>query len=108
MHQVQVDVVDTEILEGRGNTVLYTVMPGVVQLGGDPNLVARHSRVPDACADFRLVAVGQSRVDVAVALQQGILDGFANLIGPRLPSAQANGGDLVPGVQSVGLPARQC
>jgi hypothetical protein len=34
-----------------------------------------------------LVAVGESSVDVAVALQQGVLDGLAHFIGLGLPGA---------------------
>jgi hypothetical protein len=51
-----------------------------------------------------LVAVGESSVDVAVALQQGVLDGLAHFIGLGLPGAQTDGGDLVAGVEGVGLP----
>lgn len=102
--QVQIDVVDAQVLEGGVDSVLYTVVPGVVQLGGDPDLVAWHTRVLDAGADLGLVAVGQGRVDVSVALEQGILDSLADLIGLGLPGAEANGGDLVTGVEGVGLP----
>jgi hypothetical protein len=52
------------------------------------------------------VAVGESCVDVAVARQQGVLDGLAHFIGLGLPGAQANGGDLVARVEGVGLPMR--
>lgn len=35
------------------------MVPGVVQLGGDPDLLAWDTRVPNALADLRLVPVGQ-------------------------------------------------
>lgn len=41
---------------------------------------------------------------MTVAPQQRILDGFANLIGPGLPGAEANGRDLVAGVKGEGFP----
>ena len=106
VNQVQVDVVDIEVLQGGGNAVLHTVVPGVVQLGSDPDLVTGNAGVLDTLADLVLVTVGEGSVDVAVALQQGILDGLADFIGLGLPSTQANGGDLVAGVESVGLPMR--
>lgn len=68
MHQVQIDIVHAQILERRLNALLYLVVPGVVQLGGEPDLVAGHTGIADACANLGLVAVGQSRVNVAVAL----------------------------------------
>lgn len=69
VHQVQVDVVDAQVFEGGVDAVLDAVVPGVVQLGGDPDLVAWDAGVLDAGADLGLVAVGQGCVDVAVALQ---------------------------------------
>lgn len=102
--QVQVDVVNTEVLQGGVNALLHAVVPGVVQLGGDPDLLTGNAGVLDTLADLVLVAVGEGSVDVAVALQQGDLDGLADLIGLGLPSTQANGGDLVAGVESIGLP----
>lgn len=43
---------------------------------------------------------------MAVTLQQGILDSDANLIRLGLPSSKTDGGDLVTGVEGVGLPRR--
>lgn len=82
------------------------MVPGVVQFGGDPDLVAWHARVLDTGTNLGLVAVGQGGVDVTVACQQGVLHSLADLIGLGLPGAQANGGDLVPGVEGVSLPIK--
>jgi hypothetical protein len=41
MHQVEVNIVDAEVLEGGLNAVLDTVVPGVVELGGDPDFATR-------------------------------------------------------------------
>lgn len=103
MDKVQVDVVDTKILEGGFNTLLHTVVPGVVKLGGEPDLLAGHARVLDTGTDLSLVAVSKGSVNVTVALQQGVLDGNPDLIGLGLPSTQTNGGDLITGVKGVGL-----
>lgn len=104
MHQIQINVVDAQALQRRVNAFLDLVVPGVVELGGDPDLLAGHARVADAITNLSLVAVGKGSVDVTVALQKGVLDSLADLIGLRLPGAQTDGGDLVAGVESVGLP----
>lgn len=105
--QVEIDVVDIQVLQRGGKAILHAVVPGVVQLGGDPDLVAGNAGVLDALADLMFVAIGESSVDVAVALQQGVLDGLAHFIGLGLPGAQADGGDLVARVEGVGLPMRR-
>lgn len=104
MHQVQVDVVHTQILEGRGNAIFDPVVPRVIELSGDPDLVAGNTGIANARTNLGLVAIGQGCVDVTVALQQGVLDRLADLIGLGLPGSQADGGDLVTGVEGVGLP----
>lgn len=104
VHQVQVNVIDAQILQGRGNTRLHTVVPGVVELGGDPDLLAGDTGVLDTGTNLSLVAVGKGGVNVTVALQQGIPNSHADLIGLGLPSSQANGGDLVTSVEGVSLP----
>lgn len=101
--QVEVNVVDAQVLQRGGNSLLDAVVPGVVQLGGEPDLLAGHAGVPNTSANLSLVAVGQRGVDVAVALQQGVLDSLTDLIGLGLPGSQTDGGDLVAGVESVGL-----
>ena len=106
VHQVQVNVVDAQILQGGGNTLLHTVVPGVVELGGDPDLLAGNTGVLDTGTDLGLVAVGKSSVNVTITLQQGVLDSHADLIGLGLPSSQANGRDLVTSVEGVSLPVK--
>lgn len=68
MHQVQIDIVNTQILERGGNALLNLVVPGVVELGGEPDLVAGHAGVANASTDLGFVAVGQGCVNVTVAL----------------------------------------
>lgn len=106
MNKVQVDVVNTEVLEGGVNTLLHTVVPGVVELSGEPDLLAGHARVLNTGTNLSLVAVSKGSVDVTVTLQQGILDSDPDLIGLGLPGTQANGGDLVTGVKGVSLPLK--
>lgn len=103
VNQVQVDIVGAElgqrVVERRGDALVVDVE----ELGGQPDLVARHARVLDARADLGLVAVGGRRVDVAVAGLEGGLDGGGDLVGLGLPGAEANGGDLVARVEGKGL-----
>lgn len=124
--EVEVDIVRAETLEGGINTLLHTVVPGVVELGGDPDLATRHTGVSDSGTNFGLVTIGKGtrvsvstdsvpvcvhhengdlRVNVTVTLQKGVLDGLADLIGLGLPGTKTDSGNLVPGVESVDLPA---
>lgn len=63
MHQVEVDIVYTQGLERGVDSLLDAAMPGVVELGGDPDLLARNPRVPNTLAYLRLVAICKSTVD---------------------------------------------
>ena len=38
MHEVEVDIVGLEVLQGRSNAFRDFLVPWVVQLGGDPDL----------------------------------------------------------------------
>ena len=104
------------------------MVPGVVELGGNPDLLTRNTRVTDTLTNLGLVAVCQStitlsihipripstfkiymcnsRVDVAVATQESVLNGLADLIGLGLPGTQTNGRDFGARVEGVGLPIR--
>ena len=69
-------------------------MPGVVKLGGDPDLLSRDAGVLDTLANLGLVAVCEGSVDVAVASEEGSLDGLTNLVGLGLPGTETNSGNL--------------
>lgn len=94
MHQVQIDVVGLEVLERRGNALLDALVPGVVKLGGNPDVLAGNAGVLDTKTDLVLVAVGKSSVNVTVAGEESSLDGLANLVGLGLPGTETDGGDL--------------
>jgi hypothetical protein len=104
VHQVEVDVIGLEVLEGGINSLSDALVPGVVQLGGEPDLFAGHTGVLDTGTDLGLVAVSQSSVNVAVTGEKGVPHGHADLIGLGLPCSQTDGGDLGAGVEGVGLP----
>jgi len=83
-------------------------VPRVVQLGRQPDLVARHPRRPDALADLLLIAVGEGRVNVSVARPQRRRDRLLYLARLRFPCAQADGRDLVARVELVCLAGGVC
>ena len=102
-HEVEIYVVGSQVFETALDTILHAVMPGVVQLRREPDLGARDAGFSDALADFFLVAVCESGVDVAVTLGQCPLDGVGDFIGFGLPCPETDGGDLVAGVKEEGL-----
>lgn len=111
VNKVEVDVVGAEVLEGRGDALFHTLVPGVVKLSGDPDLLSGDARVLDTLADLVLVAVGEGSVDVAVSSEEGSLDGIADLVGLGLPGTQTNSGHLSTlqeGQSSVSLGAAFC
>ncbi|KAH0238702.1 Aldo/keto reductase, partial [Aureobasidium melanogenum] len=63
---VGIDVVGLEVLERRGNALLDALVPGVVKLGGNPDVLAGNAGVLDTKTDLVLVAVGKSSVNVTV------------------------------------------
>ena len=81
MHEVKVDVVGLEVLERGGDALFDALVPWVVKLGGDPDLLTGDTRVLDTETNLSLVAVGESSVDVTVTSEESGLDGFANLVG---------------------------
>ena len=107
MHQVEIHVISVKILERGVNALSHTVVPGVVQFGGEPDLVAGHARVLDTRTNFGLVAISQSSVNVAVTGEKSVLDGLTDLIWLGLPCSQTDGGNLGASIESVGLPVRR-
>jgi hypothetical protein len=93
MHQIQVDIVDTKRFQRAVNPLLHALVPRVVELGRQPDLLAGDAAVLDAAPDLSLVAVGQRRVNMAVAGAQGDLDRLLDLVGGGLPGPEPDGGD---------------
>lgn len=60
MHEVEVDIINTQRGQRGVDAVLDTVVPCVVQLGGDPNLFTRDARVFDSVSDFLFVRIRES------------------------------------------------
>lgn len=79
MHQVQVNVVGTEVLEGSLQSRLYIVrvMRVVPELGREEDLVARDTGLLNCITYRRFSAVDACRVDVAVTGLKSMGDGSA-------------------------------
>lgn len=75
VNQVQVDIMKSKIVQARLQALADMLVPVVAQLGRHPDVLAGDARGTDPDADFSLVAVGEGRVDVAVARSEGCLDG---------------------------------
>jgi len=81
VHEVQINVVDTQRLQRGVNTLVDPLVPWVVELGGDPDLLSRNPRVLDPLADLSLISIGKSCVDVSVSLPERVLYGLRDFVG---------------------------
>lgn len=66
VHQVEIDIVQAKALKGRINALRNTVVPGVIQLGGNPDLIAGDARISDTGTDLSFVAVCKSTKSASV------------------------------------------
>lgn len=113
MHEVKVDIVETEVSQTLLEAFLDTTVVGGPQLGGDEEVLARdNARVNgllDSLADLVLVLVAQSSVNVTVAGLDGVGHGARNLSGLGLPCSQAKSRDLSTGVKlETGITGSHC
>lgn len=101
VHQVQIQIRDTQIVQRLVQRRLNILrrMLGIPQLAGQEDLLARHTRVLDSLADFRLVAIDSSAVDVTISLSQGGFNRALDFVWGSLPGAESDGGDLGAGVE---------
>lgn len=98
-HQVEVDIVEAKTAQRAVDALFDALVPWVVELGGNPDLLTGHTRVLDSLADLLLVAVCKRRVDVTVAALKGSLDGFTDLARLGLPGSEADSRHLCAGVE---------
>lgn len=104
MHKVEVDIVNTERLQRRGDSLRNALVPGVVELGGDEDLFTGDTGGADSSSDFGFVSIGKGGVDVTISSAEGVLDGLLDGAGLGLPGSQSDEGDGSTGVEGVGLP----
>ena len=60
VHQIQINIVQSEALQRAVNALWDALMPWIVQLSGDPDFLPRDARGLDALADLLLVAIRKS------------------------------------------------
>lgn len=87
VHEVEINIVETKVFQGSVDTLGDALVPGVVEFGGDPDLLARYARSSNSFADFGFVTVGKGRVDISVAYGDGMLYCLGGFILGRLPSS---------------------
>ena len=80
------------------------MMPGIVELGSDPDLAARDAGVLDSLADLFFIAIGQCGIDVAISCLQRNLDNMRDFIGLALPCSQTDGWNLIASIEGEGFP----
>lgn len=126
VHEEEVDIVETELLQALLETQLDTGVVGGPDLGDDEDVLALDAGcqgVPDALADFVLVAVAVGAIDQLVAVLECEGDSFLDFALLALPCActmlvvcyltvsspltEANGRHLEAIVQCEGL-VRHC
>ena len=93
-HEIEVDVVQAKALQRAVDALVDALVPWVVELGRDPDILTGDARVLDALAHLFLVAVRQRRVDVAVSSLERGLDSLTHLARLGLPGSEADGGNL--------------
>lgn len=96
MHQVQVYIVDSEIRKCLTQSTFHILgsMLRIPQLPRDEYVLAFDSAVLDAVADFLLVSVYGSAVDVAVSCPKRNLNSFFHLFGCSLPCPESDSWDF--------------
>lgn len=60
MHQIKINIVGVERLQRGSDALFDTLVPWVVQFGGDPDLTARDTGIFDSLSDLCFVAVSKS------------------------------------------------
>ena len=87
--QPQVDVVGAEHLEAPAQRLQRLAGPVGWELGGEEDVVARHSAVRQRATDLSLVAVHRGGVEVPVAGLEGGRGGADGVVALDLPGAEA-------------------
>ena len=66
MNEIQIDILQTKLVEGRverGDGVILVCIP---QFRGDEKVLTRHARLAYSFAHTRFIAVNRSSIDVAI------------------------------------------
>ena len=80
------------------------MMPGIVELGSDPDLAPGDAGVFDSLPNLLFVAIGQCGINVAISGLQRNFDNVCDFIGLTLPCSQTDGWNLIAGIKGKGFP----
>lgn len=69
VHKVKVEVLHLERLKGRLEALRHTLVPGVIQLSRDPEVLTLDAGIFDALADFGLVFIGKGAAATSVCTE---------------------------------------
>lgn len=78
-------------------------MPCVIQLGRQPYFFSWDTGVSDSLPNFMLVPIGKRGIDMTISLVKSNLDRVAHFVGLTLPCAEADGWNLVAGIEGEGF-----
>lgn len=93
VHQVEVKILDTELVQGVLDGLTDVVVVEFKELGSDPDLFAWDTRELDALSHLVLVLIAPGTVNVAVAGFERVADSIAHLPLGRLPGTETDRGD---------------
>ena len=71
------------------------MVPGVVELSGDPDLATWYTRVFDTLTNFVLISISKSGIYVPISSLECDFDSIADLIRLTLPCSKTDSWDLV-------------
>jgi hypothetical protein len=63
VHEVEIDIINTERLERSVNPFCDSCVPGVIELGGDPYFFPRNTGILDSSTNLCFVAIGKLSFD---------------------------------------------
>lgn len=96
MHQIQIHVVGTKVLQSlvQSRLHIFRGMLGIPELSGDEDIFSGYAGLANTLADLSLVAVDGCTVDVSVPFLQSTFDCTLDLFRCSLPCSEADGRDL--------------
>ncbi len=80
-HEIEIHIVYSQVFQRRINTFGDTVVPRVVQFGGQPDFFTWNAAVLDSLANFLFILVRQGSINVSVAPLERDLDCVSNIVG---------------------------
>ena len=103
-HQIQINIIRPQTLQTALNALAHNMMPRIVQLGCQPYIFSRNTRIFDPLPNFVLVSISKRGINVTVSLLESNLDRVTHFVGLALPRAKTDSWDLVAGIEGESFP----